>query len=311
MRTKKTMFLTGANGLVGRNILEHSKAANWNILAPGSVEVDLTNWDKLNAYLDKNRPDIIVHCAGYVGGIQANITHPVTFLERNLAIGRNTIMAAHNTGVRHFLNLGSTCMYPRAAPNPLKEDAILTGELEPTNEGYALAKIAAARLCQYICREDPLARYKTIIPCNLFGRHDKWHPKHSHLLPAIMHKIHLAKVNGEPTVEIWGDGTARREFMYAGDLADAILRAADDIDAIPELMNCGVGHDYTINEYYSIVAKVVGWDGEFIHDTSRPVGMKQKLCSVARQTDWGWRPQTVLEDGIKMAYNYYLNEDKR
>nr|WP_319513649.1 GDP-L-fucose synthase [uncultured Cohaesibacter sp.] len=306
--TKKTLLLTGGSGMVGRNILEHPTASAWHILAPGSKELDLTDAGSVDAYVAEHKPDLVIHAAGQVGGIQANMAHPVAFLERNMAIGRNIIMAAHKAGVKNFLNLASTCMYPRAAENPLREDMILMGELEPTNEGYALAKIMATRLCQYIRREDASANYKTIIPCNLFGRHDKFDPKHSHLLPAIIHKVHMAKEKGEETVEIWGDGTARREFMYAGDLADAVMKAAGDIEALPELMNCGLGHDHEINTYYQSVADVIGWDGEFTHDLSRPVGMKQKLCATDRQTEWGWSASTSLVDGIRATYDFYLNE---
>ena len=294
--------------MVGRNILEHPTASAWHILAPGSKELDLTDAGSVDAYVAEHKPDLVIHAAGQVGGIQANMAHPVAFLERNMAIGRNIIMAAHKAGVKNFLNLASTCMYPRAAENPLREDMILMGELEPTNEGYALAKIMATRLCQYIRREDASANYKTIIPCNLFGRHDKFDPKHSHLLPAIIHKVHMAKEKGEKTAEIWGDGTARREFMYAGDLADAVMKAAGDIEALPELMNCGLGHDHEINTYYQSVADVIGWDGEFTHDLSRPVGMKQKLCATDRQTEWGWSASTSLVDGIRATYDFYLNE---
>ena len=304
---KQTMLLTGGAGMVGRNILEHPLAGDWTILAPGSRELDLTDARATTDYFTAHKPDLVVHAAGQVGGIQANMAHPIAFLERNTAMGRNIIMAAYQSGVRNFLNLASTCMYPRAADNPLREEIILTGELEPTNEGYALAKIMATRLCQYIRREDDAAQYKTIIPCNLYGRHDKFDPKHSHLLPAIIHKVHLAKENGEKTVEIWGDGTARREFMYAGDLADAVMKAACDIKSLPALMNCGLGHDHTINAYYETVADVIGWDGTFTHDLSKPVGMKQKLCAIDRQAEWGWSAATSLRDGIKSTYEFYLN----
>lgn len=306
--TRQTLLLTGGSGMVGRNILEHPAAGDWTILAPVSRELDLTDTGAVTDYVSAHKPDLVIHAAGKVGGIQANIAHPVAFLERNTAIGRNIIMAAYQSGVRSLLNLASTCMYPNAAESPLREEMILTGELEPTNEGYALAKIMATRLCQYIRREDETAQYKTLIPCNLYGRHDKFDPKHSHLLPAIIHKIHLAKENGEKTVEIWGDGSARREFMYAGDLADAVMKAASDIDALPELMNCGLGHDYTINAYYETVADVIGWDGEFSHDLYKPVGMKQKLCATDQQDGWGWRAPTSLRDGIKMTYDFYLSE---
>lgn len=305
---RRTLLLTGGSGMVGRNILEHRQAAQWNILAPASGELDLRDAGAVADYLALHRPDLVIHSAGQVGGIQANMAHPVAFLERNIAMGRNIIMAAYQCGVRNFLNIASTCMYPRAAVNPLREEMILTGELEPTNEGYALAKIMATRLCQYIRREDETAQYKTIIPCNLYGRHDKFDPKHSHLLPAIIHKVHQAGVTGQKTVEIWGDGTARREFMYAGDLADAVMKAAADLGAMPELMNCGPGHDYTVNAYYEAVAEVIGWDGTFTHDLSKPVGMRQKLCDTRRQAGWGWAAPTSLRNGIKTTYDFYLNE---
>jgi len=294
--------------MVGRNILEHPLASRWDFVAPGSHELDLTDFAATRRFMAEVKPDAVVHSAGRVGGIQANMAHPVDFLVTNVDLGRNVILAAREVGVNKLLNLSSSCMYPRNAPNPLGEDLILKGELEPTNEGYAIAKIFATRLCQYISRENPALHFKTLIPCNLYGRHDKFAPEHSHLLPAIIHKIHYAKSTGAPTVEIWGDGTARREFMYAGDVADATLKALADIESLPETMNVGLGHDYTINEYYAAAAAVVGWQGEFVHDLTKPVGMKQKLVSTVRQSAWGWSPQTSLEQGIRLAYRYYLEE---
>lgn len=294
--------------MVGQNIIEHNNAQDWDIVAPTSSELNLTNAQEVDAFVMNLQPEIIVHAAGHVGGIQANIANPIMFLERNVNIGRNIIMAGYAAGVTRFLNLASTCMYPSVAQNPLEENMILTGALEYTNEGYALAKIMATRLCQYIRRENPVMQYKTIIPCNLFGRHDKFDPKNSHLLPAIIHKIHQAKVHQKKSVEIWGDGTARREFMYAGDLADCILRATNNMDSFPELMNCGIGCDYSINEYYRAVAEVICWDGEFSYDLSKPVGMRQKLCSIERQSVWGWAPPTSLSNAISKTYDFYLNE---
>lgn len=311
MGSKGTILLTGGAGMVGCNILDHPAAEDWTILAPRSRELDLTDSSAVDTFFADTKPDMVIHAAGRVGGIQANMAHPVDFLQLNTAIGMNVIMGARRAGVPQLLNLASTCMYPRAAENPLREDSILTGALEPTNEGYALAKITAMRLCEYIRREDKTAQYKTLIPCNLFGLHDKFDPKHSHLLPAIIHKVHEAKQQGAATVETWGDGTARREFMFAGDLADAVLRAASDIPALPDTMNIGLGHDYSINEYYAAVADVIGWTGSFTHDLSRPVGMKQKLCSTERQTAWGWQPPTPLRDGIEQTYRFYLESTAR
>ncbi|WP_373028004.1 NAD-dependent epimerase/dehydratase family protein, partial [Sulfitobacter sp.] len=247
------LFLTGGAGMVGRNVQDHAAAANWQIIAPSSSALDLMNSAAVADFIKAEQPDLIVHSAGKVGGISANMAQPVAFLDRNITIGRNVIMGAYEAGVKQLINLGSTCIYPRAAANPLSEDLLLTGELEPTNEGYAIAKIFALRLCQYIRREDPTFQYKTLIPCNLFGPYDKFDPEVSHLLPAIIQKVHDAKLAGDPTVEIWGDGMARREFMYSADLADAVFRAADDIENIPDLMNIGVGHDHSINDFYATV----------------------------------------------------------
>jgi len=217
-------------------------------------------------------------------------------------------MAARVAGVKKLLNLGSSCIYPRNAPNPLTESMILQGELEPTNEGYALAKIMTARLCEYIQREDSGCLYKTMIPCNLYGRHDKFDPKHSHLIPAIIHKIRQAVDAGHTPVEIWGDGTARREFMYAGDLADAVLRALGNFESLPSLMNVGLGYDYSINEYYQAAAEVMGFKGSFEHDCSKPVGMKQKLVSTDMQKAWGWTPSVSLRQGLQETYQYYKKQ---
>jgi GDP-L-fucose synthase len=304
---KGTVLLTGGGGMVGRNVAEFPAAAGWTLVAPTSRELDLRDAQATAEFVRKVRPDVVIHSAGRVGGIQANIAAPVDFLVTNLDLGRNIVMAARAAGVPRLLNLGSSCMYPREAPNPLVESSVLHGELEPTNEGYALAKIAVARLCQYVTREQPALSYKTLIPCNLYGPHDKFDPKHSHLVPAIIHKVHMAKVGGRPEVDIWGDGTARREFMFAPDLADAIWRAVESFDTLPDMMNVGVGRDHSVNDYYRIAAQVIGWQGRFVHDTSKPAGMKQKLVSTERQSAWGWAPATSLEDGIRATYHHYLS----
>lgn len=243
--------------MVGRNLLEHSCIDNFEVLAPASSELNLLDFNAVQEYLERYEPNLIIHAAGKVGGIQANIREPVRFLLDNLDMGRNIVWAARTAGVKRLINLGSSCMYPRNHSEPLSEDMVLKGELEPTNEGYALAKVTTARLCEYIARENANFQYKTLIPCNIFGRFDKFEPSHSHLLPAIIHKIHIAKMNNDPTVEIWGDGTARREFMYGGDLADAIMQATSKFDSLPLNMNIGLGHDHSINEYYHAAAAVM------------------------------------------------------
>ena len=300
------LLITGGGGMVGRNLRAHPGLADWGVFSPGSAELDLTDTAATFAYFQRLRPDFVIHCAGKVGGIQANIAAPVDFLTLNTDMGRNVILAARAAGVKSLLNLASSCIYPRFGHNPLSEDMVLGGELEPTNEGYAIAKIFALRLCQYVQREDPSLHYKTFIPCNLYGPFDHFDPKSSHLVPAVIRKVHDAKVQGLDTVEIWGDGTARREFMYAGDLAEAMVKAVGDFPAVPDIMNVGLGFDYSINDYYAAVAQVIGWSGRFVHDTTKPVGMKQKLVDVSRQTTWGFAPATALHDGIAKTYAYFL-----
>jgi len=306
MKTGKTrIFLTGGAGMVGRNIQEHPAAAGCEFFAPDIAELDLFNFEAVKDYILKVKPDFIVHAAGRVGGIQANMAHPVAFLLENLDMGRNLVWAAKQCGVKRLINLGSSCMYPRNAPNPLKEELVLQGELEPTNEGYAIAKVVVSRLCSYISRENPEFRYKTLIPCNLYGRWDKFSPEHSHMIPAVIRKLHAAKLNGDKSVEIWGDGTARREFMYAGDVAGCIHRAITDFDTMPELMNVGLGEDHSVNDYYRTVAEVVGYTGAFTHDLTKPAGMARKLVDASRVNAWGWKPAVSLKDGIAAAYEFF------
>ncbi len=302
------ILLTGGGGMVGTNILENSDFKEFEVLAPRSRELDLRDFVAVKDYLNKHSPDLVIHAAGKVGGIQANIREPVSYLLENLDMGRNIIWASRQVGIKKVINLGSSCMYPRGHEEPLKEDLILKGELEPTNEGYALAKVLTAKICEYITREDQSYQYKTIIPCNLYGRHDKFNPNDSHLLPAIIHKVHQAKNNNENIVEIWGDGLARREFMYAGDFADAIIRAVHQFDSLPSYMNVGLGHDYTINNYYQAVADVIGFEGSFVHNLDKPVGMSRKLVNIDRQTSWGWSPKHDLTLGIQKTYEFYLKE---
>ncbi|OCW58345.1 GDP-L-fucose synthase family protein [Hoeflea olei] len=299
------ILLTGGNGMVGRNIRDRAEQGRHELVAPPSRELDLTDAAATESYVAQLKPDMIIHAAGRVGGIQANMAHPVEFLVENLDMGRNIVIAARKAGVPQLINIGSSCMYPRAAPNPLEESAVLTGELEPTNEGYALAKVMTARLCDYVSRSDPHLSYKTLIPCNLFGLHDKFDPAVSHLLPAIIRKVDEAKRTGAGTVEIWGSGEARREFMFASDLADGIWTAVERFDELPATMNMGVGTDHSINDYYAAVARVIGWQGSFTHDLSKPVGMKQKLVSVALQQQFGWMPATPLDEAIAETYAHY------
>jgi len=303
MRMK--ILLTGGTGLVGTNILER-KPLNTFVLTPNNNELNLFDSSAVEKYLKAEKPDLIIHAAGIVGGIQANIENPVRFLTDNTLMAHNLILNARDNNVKYFLNLGSSCMYPREAINPLKEEYILTGQLEPTNEGYALSKLYAQRLCSYINTESKNTNYKTLVPCNLYGRWDKFDSKWGHMIPAVIRKIHEAKTNNNQTVNIWGDGSARREFMYAADLSDFIWFAVERIEQIPELMNVGLGYDFTINEYYKTISEVVGYKGNFEFDLSKPQGMNQKLLDISKLNNLGWSPSYSLTEGIRETYNFLL-----
>jgi GDP-L-fucose synthase len=294
--------------MVGSNIAQHSHAQNHEILIPTSVELNLLDSESVQSYININKPDMVIHAAGIVGGIQANMAAPVRFLVDNMQMGLNILMASKVHKVKRFINLSSSCMYPKDAQNPLSEDLILKGELEPTNEGYAIAKVASTRLCEYINREDESFLYKTVIPCNLYGKYDKFDPEHSHMIPAVIRKINDAKNNNLKSIDIWGDGSARREFMYMADFADFVYYAIDNFEVMPQNINVGLGHDYTINEYYQKIADVVGYQGEFTHDLSRPTGMQQKLIDDTKLKEFGWQHQTTLKQGIQKTYEYFLNE---
>jgi GDP-L-fucose synthase len=294
--------------MVGRNLRDHPGLQAWEVAAPSRSDLNLQDFPGTLDFIRSFRPDVIVHAAGRVGGIQANINNPTDFLVVNTDIGRNIVLAAKACGVERLLNLGSSCMYPRDRDHAMVESEVLTGALEPTNEGYALAKIFTQRLCSYVRRENPALLYKTLLPCNLYGRYDSFSPEKSHLVPAVIRKIHEARRDGKLTVEIWGDGTARREFMFAADLSDAIVRAITSMDSLPDLMNIGLGHDHSIHEYYATVAGVVGWSGEFVFNLDRPTGMQRKLIDISLQSEWGWAPSTSLTEGIRLTYDHFLSE---
>jgi len=299
------IFITGGNGMVGKNIHLLASKNGHEVIAPKRAELDLLDFKAVQNAIELAAPDVVIHCAGLVGGIQANIQAPFDFCNINLQLGINVVNAALSTGVKKLINLGSSCMYPRNAENPLAEEQILKGELEPTNEGYAIAKVAVASLCEYASKQHDVL-YKTYIPCNLFGLWDKFDPKNSHMIPGVIRKIHEAKTKGSDTVDIWGDGLARREFMFASDLADFILYTLGNYSDVPQNINVGIGADYSVNEFYESIADVIQYKGEFIHDLSKPVGMKQKLVDISKQNKLGWAPKTSLKDGIKQTYEFFL-----
>lgn len=302
------ILLTGSTGMVGRNILEKSHDFSYEILTPDSKTLNLLDKNNIKEFLYLNKPDIVVHCAGLVGGIQANIQNPLEFLQQNTYMGLNLISECKEAKIKSFLNLASSCMYPRNIENPLKEEYLLKGELEPTNEGYALAKILSTKMCEYITKTNLDFHYKTIIPCNLYGKYDKFDSVRAHLVPAVISKIHYAKVNNISKVEIWGDGQARREFMYAEDLAEFIFYAIENFDQMSQNLNVGVGYDYSIVEYYTNIANVIGFTGTFFFNDKKPSGMNQKIIDNQKLKKFGWNPRINLKEGIQKTYDYYLKE---
>ena len=274
------ILITGSRGMVGSNIIEHVAANNHEILSPTSAKLNLLDIESVKNYINTKKPDMVIHAAGIVGGIQANIAEPVRFLVDNMYMGFNILTASKECRIKRFMNLSSSCMYPRDAKNPLSEELILKGELEPTNEGYAIAKVASTRLCEYINREDESYLYKTVIPCNLYGKYDKFDPEHSHMIPAVIRKINNAKEKDLESIDIWGDGLARREFMYAADFADFVYYAIDHFETMPQNINVGLGHDYTINEYYQKIARAIDYQGDFTHDLSRPTACSKNWLMI-------------------------------
>ncbi len=306
----RRLLVTGANGMVGRALMRHHAAHGWMVLHPSRAELDLCDRAAVLRYLDSERPDAIVHAAGRVGGIQANLRHPAAFLAENVDLGFSVVSAARTCAIPVVINLGSSCMYPRGREEAIAEDQILTGSLEPTNEGYAIAKIATQRLCEFIAREDAKLAYRTLIPPNLYGPHDSFDPARSHLIPAILRKIDEAVTAGSDEIEIWGDGTARREFMHVDDLADAVFWALDCTNELPDVLNVGLGHDFSVTDYYRAAADLAGWTGAFRYDLSKPVGMHRKLIDSGRAATLGWRAKIAMPDGLAQTYRWYLENHK-
>jgi GDP-L-fucose synthase len=301
------LLITGGMGMVGSNLV-HGLAADHDVVAPSRQELDLLDGPSVAAAIARLAPDLIIHAAGRVGGIVANAAANALFLYENTLMGLNVLEGARAAGVPRLLNLGSSCIYPADREGTLAEDDLLTGLLEPTNEGYAVAKIAVLKYAAMLRTDDPRCDYKTAIPCNLYGPGDHFEPPRSHMVPSAIQKIENARRRGLSAVEIWGDGTARREFMFVGDLVGFVSQAIEQWETLPPLVNVGLGHDYSVNDYYAAVADVVGWAGAFEHDTSRPVGMRRKLLNVDIAREWGWVAPTSLAEGLKLTYEHYLKQ---
>jgi GDP-L-fucose synthase len=299
----KRVWVAGHRGMAGSAIVRRLQSEDCELLMAGRDAVDLRRQAEVEAWMAKARPQAVFVAAGTVGGILANSTRPAEFLYDNLAIESNIIHGAWKTGVEKLLFLGSSCIYPRLAPQPMTEEALLTGPLEPTNEWYAIAKIAGIKLCQAYRRQYG-CDFISAMPTNLYGPGDNYDPQSSHVAAAMQVKVHLAKETGAKTIEIWGSGTPRREFLYVDDLADALVFLMQRYSGEPHV-NVGTGADITIRELAELIAKVVGWQGEFVYDPTKPDGMPRKVMDVSRLEALGWKAAMPLEEGFGRAYDWY------
>ena len=303
------VYVAGHDGLVGSALLRILRARGaGNLLFAPHSDLDLTDGQRTRAYLEAERPDIVVIAAARVGGIGANSTYPAEFIYQNLAIALNLIDGAWRTGVKRLLFLGSSCIYPREAPQPMREDHLLTGPLEPTNEAYAVAKIAGLKLCQYY-RKQYGVLYHSVMPTNLYGPNDNYHPFNAHVIPSLIRRFHEAKAANAADVVLWGTGQPRREFLYVDDLATAVLRLLE-VEDPPDIVNVGYGTDQSIGEVAGIIRDVVGYRGRIVHDTSKPDGPPRKLLNVSRIHALGWAPTVDLRTGIARAYASFLDAER-
>src|SRR5437660_7304048 len=304
MQKSDRIFVAGHNGMVGSAITRALESAGFsNLLKRGRAEVDLSDSRAVADFFRKEKPDIVIFAAAKVGGIKANNDFPVEFLTDNLRIQTNVIRAAYESGVRKLLFLGSSCIYPKHAPQPIPESALLTGPLEPTNEAYAIAKIAGVRLCQAYAREYH-ADFISAMPTNLYGPNDNFDLLTSHVLAALLRKAHEAKTAGARELTVWGSGKPRREFLHVDDLASACLFLLEKYDS-PEIINVGCGEDISIRELAELICDVVGFDGELAWDTTKPDGTPRKLLDVTRLHGLGWQATIPLREGIARTYDWF------
>lgn len=302
-RTKK-IYVAGHRGLVGSALVRKLKADGFlNIVTRTHEELDLTRQTEVENFFAREQPSYVILAAAKVGGIYANDTYPADFIMKNLQIECNVIDAAHKNGVEKLLFLGSSCIYPRECPQPIKEEYLLGGYLEKTNEAYALAKIAGLKMCAFYNQQYG-TDYISVMPCNLYGVNDNFSPENSHVLPALMRKFHEAKEKNESTVTVWGSGRPLREFLNVDDLADACLFLMDHYKG-NEFFNVGYGKEITILELAEMMKRVTGFQGEIILDSSKPDGTPRKLTDISRLKEMGWKPKICLEEGLKQTYEWY------
>jgi GDP-L-fucose synthase len=307
MDSSARIYVAGHRGMVGSALVKHLREGGYsNLVLRTSKELDLRRQADVETFFAEERPDYVFLAAATVGGILANSTYRAEFIYDNIMIASNVIHASYRTGVKKLLNLGSSCIYPKHALQPMKEESLLTGPLEPTNEPYAIAKIAAIKLCRYY-NEQFGTNFISVMPTNLYGPNDNFDLETSHVIPAIIRKVHEAKISRQKTVTIWGSGKPFREFLYVEDLAEAcvFLMERKEYKDIGEFINIGTGNDVQINTLAAIVMRIVGFEGTIEHDRSKPDGTPKKLLDVTRMSAFGWKPKLSLEEGIKRTYDMF------
>ena len=302
----KTIYVAGHRGMVGSAIVRRLAREDVKVVTATRGETDLLDPSAVNAFFSKTKPHVVFHAAAKVGGIVANNVLRAEFIYENLMIAANVIQAAHVHDVEKLMFLGSSCIYPKLAPQPLREDSLLTGPLEPTNEPYAIAKIVGVKMVDAY-RAQYGSDFVNVMPTNLYGPGDNYHPEYSHVVAALIRRFHEAKRDNAPDVTVWGTGTPRREFLYVDDLADACIHLMRNFSG-QGIVNIGTGQDITIAEFARVVAKTVGYQGELKFDPSKPDGTPRKLLDVSKLGAFGWSASTSLEDGIKLAYQAFLSE---
>ena len=309
MNLDAKIYVAGHRGLVGSAIVRNLEAKGYkNIICRTHKELDLTNQEAVRTFFEEEKPEYVFLAAAKVGGIHANNTYPADFIYDNLMIQNNVIKAAHDFKVKKLLFLGSTCIYPKMAPQPIKEEYLLTGSLEETNEAYAVAKIAGLEMCKFFKRQYG-DNFISCMPTNLYGPNDNFDLKNSHVLPALIRKFHEAKVNNSEVVEVWGTGTPLREFLYVDDMADACVFLMENYDG-EQHVNIGTGEEVSIRELAETVKEVVGFEGELVFNTDMPDGTPRKLTTVDKLHGLGWKHKVSLNEGIKLAYNWFLENYK-
>ena len=309
MDKEAKIFVAGHRGMVGSAIVRQLEKEGYrNIIRRSHSELDLTRQKDVETFFSEEKPEYVFLAAAQVGGIGANAARPADFMYRNMMIEMNVIHAAWQNGVKKLLFLGSSCIYPKFAPQPMKEDCLLTSSLEPTNEAYALAKISGLKYCEYLNRQYG-TDYISVMPTNLYGPNDNYDPEGSHVLPAFIRRFHEAKVNGQKEVECWGDGSPLREFLYVDDLAELCVFLMNHYSG-NETVNAGSGKELTIKELAETVAKVVGYQGKIVWNTSKPNGTPRKLLDVSKAAKLGWTYSVELEEGIEKAYSDFLKADR-